>query len=77
MHRRYHTPLSDWMRQTGTTAPALAQQLGVTRTAVYQWASGRLTPSAAHLVALVGVTGLPVTSIVSPPVGGTDADHPA
>lgn len=70
MHRQYHTPLSRWMRDSGTTAPAVAEQLRVTRSAVYRWASGKGTPSALHLADLVALTGgrLSVADLARPEV---------
>lgn len=77
MHRKYHTPLSAWMTETGMTAPALAERLGVTRTAVYRWACGRGVPSSLHLADLLALAGnrLSVTDLTRPEV--SRADHPA
>ena len=52
MQRRTHTAFSRWLEESGLTAAVLAQRLGVTRGAVYQWAQGRSAPTVAHLVAL-------------------------
>ena len=62
MRRKNHTPFSRWMHDKGLTAPGLAVELGVTRSAVYGWASGRWLPTMAHLQKLsqysVGEVGL-------------------
>lgn len=52
MKRVTHTLFSDWLKSKGLTVPGLAKALGVTRSAVYGWASGTFTPTLPHLIAL-------------------------
>ena len=51
-------------KQRKWTQEALAQRLGVERSAVAKWESGKSQPQAAHLVALAEVFGCTVDEIL-------------
>lgn len=57
MKRLTHTPFSDWLRAEGLTVPQVSEALEVTRSTVYGWASGRWSPTAAHLRKLHAFSG--------------------
>ena len=48
---------SGWVTRSGLTVAAIAQQLNVTRTAVYGWLSGEHRPSANNLAMLETLSG--------------------
>jgi len=53
-----HELMRQARKQRGLTQEALAQRLGVTRTAVNMWESGKNVPSRDNLASIIGILGL-------------------
>jgi transcriptional regulator with XRE-family HTH domain len=62
--RKYKT-LSDYFEQTGDSQQALANKIGVTRSAVCQWAAGKRQPSLHLALRIETLTGVPAESLIS------------
>jgi len=54
--------LQEWLRYIGRRVPWLAQELGVTKQAVYQWIDGRSAPRAVHLARIEKMSAGRVTA---------------
>jgi transcriptional regulator with XRE-family HTH domain len=53
-----HWRLARWREAKGWTQQELADRIGVSRTAVTQWESGRTTPTANNLAAVASILGV-------------------
>lgn len=51
-----------WLKQSGLSAQALAETLGVSRAAIYKWIAGDCLPSATMLVKLEALSQGAVTA---------------
>lgn len=66
---------SVWLSQSGYSVQSLAEVLGVSRSAIYQWLAGSCLPSAAMLVKLEALSSGVVTArsfTRQSPQGGQD-----
>jgi DNA-binding XRE family transcriptional regulator len=63
---RRREELAKLIAMTGETTTERARRLGVTRQAIYDWASGRSWPNRATAIRIAELTGVPVEDIRSP-----------
>jgi hypothetical protein len=67
--------LNDFMEKNGVTCASLADQLGVTRQAVYFWLTFQRTPSARYMAQIARITDGAVmpNDLIFPSGGGKNA----
>jgi transcriptional regulator with XRE-family HTH domain len=57
--------LERWITENDVTYEELAKRLGVTSPAIFHYIEGRNAPSAANLVRLSEITGIPCADLIS------------
>ena len=75
MRRRTHTAFSRWLLEHGLTPVGLANELGITRSAVYRWAAGTAAPTRKHLRELQLRYGTEITLDLFDPPAASEVSH--